>query len=187
MTDFKIYNIENAPEASKPLLEGSIKAFGMIPNLHGVYAESPEALEAYQTLTRLFFQCSLSTTEKHLVWLAINVYHGCHYCVPAHSFLAKRDNVDDELVEKLRNDEPLGDDKLQALKDFTIKVLETRGNVSESDVDTFLSYGYTKRNIMDVLLAVTHKVMSNYTNHITKTEVDVPFAQFAWEGKPQHA
>ena len=187
MTEFTIHTEETAPEASKPLLAGSQKAFGMIPNLHGLMAESPQLLEAYQALSRIFSETSLSTVEQNVVWLAINVEHKCHYCVPAHTGIAKSQGVDDATIEALRNATPLADPKLEALRDFTLKVVRQRGEVSDADVEAFLAAGFTKQNILDVIVGVAHKVMSNYTNHLGHTAVDAPFQAFAWEPNKKSA
>ncbi|MEM8704229.1 MAG: carboxymuconolactone decarboxylase family protein, partial [Pseudomonadota bacterium] len=68
MTEFTLHTRETAPEDSRALLDNSLKAFGMIPNLHAVMAESPEHLEAYQKLHELFQQTSLSVVEQTVVW-----------------------------------------------------------------------------------------------------------------------
>ncbi len=180
MTDFTIHTVETAPDASKPLLEKSQKAFGMVPNLHGVFAESPQALEAYQALSGIFAATSLSKVEQNVVWLAINVEHNCHYCVPAHTAIAKGQRVDDATIEALRCAAPLSDPKLEALRTFTLKVVRQRGEVSDADVQAFLDAGFTKQNILDVIVGVAHKVMSNYANHIVGTPVDAAFAKFDW-------
>lgn len=183
MADFQIHSIDTAPEDAKPLLENSKKSFGMIPNLHGVFAESPQALEAYKQLTGLFQQTSLSTEEQHVVWLTINVYNRCHYCVPAHSALAKMDKVDVQIVHALREERPLDDPKLEALRKFTLAVVEQRGHVDAGAVDAFLDAGFTKANILEVILGVSHKVLSNYTNHLAQTPIDAPFKDEAWTPK----
>ena len=89
MTTLKVNNIETAPEGSKELLEQSLKANGMIPGLHGVLAGAPGILEAYQTLHKLFTDSSFDKDELTVVWQTINVEHACHYCVPAHTAIAK--------------------------------------------------------------------------------------------------
>ncbi len=183
MAEFTLYNENNAPEGSKALLEDSKKSFGMVPNLHAVFAESPQALEAYKTLTKLFSQSSLTTTERHLVWLTINVENKCHYCVPAHTMLAKNDKVDDAIIEAARNDQPVADAKLEALRQFTKKMVVNRGFLPEEEVQAFLDAGYTNKTILDIILGMAHKTLSNYTNHMAHTPVDEPFKQFAWEAQ----
>ena len=180
MSKFKLHDVDSAPEGSKPLLQGSQKSFGMIPNLHAVLAASPQALEAYQTLTRLFLETSLSTNEKHVLWLTINVANQCHYCVPAHTGLAKQDGVPDEIIQALRDNKELPDVRLNALRTFVLKVVDKRGEVSVADVEAFLQAGFDQRNVLDVILGVAHKTLSNYSNHITQTPVDEAFSQFEW-------
>jgi len=180
MTDFTRHTPDSAPADSRPMLETSQKNYGMIPNLHAVLAESPQIYEAYQTLQKLFTESSHGTTERHVVWLTINVEHACHYCVPAHTFLAKKDGVDEATIEALRNDRPIADDRLEALRQFTKAMVLKRGNVGDAEIEPFLAAGFTKRNVLDVLLGVSHKVISNYTNHFAETPVDAPFAAYDW-------
>ena len=99
MATLKVHDIESAPEGSKSLLENSQKAYGMIPGLHGVLAASPKILEAYQTLHQLFTETSFNEEELTVVWQTINVEHACHYCVPAHTGIAKMMKVDDTITD----------------------------------------------------------------------------------------
>jgi len=180
MTDFQLHDETTAPDASKPLLAKSRAAFGMVPGLHAVMAEAPGLLEAYQKVHELFLETSFDNDEKTVVWQAINVAHECHYCVPAHTAIAKSMGVDDAITEALRDGTPLPTPKLEALRTFTLKVLEERGNVADADVEAFLAAGYTRRNVLEVILGYAQKVMSNYTNHLAKTPVDAPFTRYAW-------
>ncbi len=181
MTHFTIHTPGTAPTASKPLLDKSQKAFGRVPGLHGVLAEAPKALEAYQVLGTLFQDTSLTTIEQHVVWLTINYENDCGYCVPAHTGLAKRDAVPDDVIEALRNGTPIADTKLEALRSFTVQVVQKSGWVTDDDVQAFLDAGYTKQQILEVILGLAHKIISNYTNHVAKTPVDAVFKKFAWD------
>ena len=176
---FELHTIESAPDKSKALLQQALDAFGMIPNFHAVIAESPETLEAYMKLHELFSQSSLSTTEKHVVWMTINVENECHYCTPAHAMLAKMDDVDDAIVSAIRNKTAIADEKLEALRTFTQKIVQQRGNVDDSTLDAFYSAGYSKQNVLEVLLCLSQKILSNYSNHITHTPLDEPFQPYA--------
>ncbi|MEO0400170.1 MAG: carboxymuconolactone decarboxylase family protein [Pseudomonadota bacterium] len=180
MTDFNIHTADTAPDAAKEILQTAQKNFGFVPNLYGVMAESPEILEAYGKIGDLFGRSSLSAVERNVVWLAINVEHNCHYCVPAHTGIAKSQGVGDDVIEALRNNTPIPDDRLEALRAFTLQVVRGRGEVSEADVNAFLAAGFTKRNILDVILGVSHKTISNYVNHFADTPVDAAFQSFAW-------
>ena len=88
--------------------------------------------------------------------------------------------MDDAITEALRNETALPNARLEALRDFTLSVVRGRGEVDESEVQAFIDAGFTQRQILEVVLGVAQKVMSNYTNHLTRTPVDAPFQPFAW-------
>ncbi|WBU89779.1 carboxymuconolactone decarboxylase family protein [Cellulophaga omnivescoria] len=183
MTTLKVHNIESAPEAAKPLLEASNKAYGMIPGLHGVLAGAPGLLKAYQELHQLFTETSFNNEELTVVWQTINVEHACHYCVPAHTGIAKMMKVDDAIIDALRDETPLADAKLEALRTITLAITRNRGNVSKEDLEAFYAAGYGEQQVLEIILGLSQKVISNYTNHIANTPVDEAFQKFAWSKK----
>lgn len=181
MSTLTIHSIASAPEASKLQLEASLKSFGMLPNLHGVLAESPQLLEAYKALHELFQNSSFNAEEQTVVWQTINVEHACHYCVPAHTGIAHMMKVDPIVTAALRNRDPMPHPKLQALQDATLSIVRNRGHISDEELDTFYAAGYQKQHVLDIILGVSQKVISNYTNHIANTPVDTSFEDFKWE------
>ncbi|MEM6387675.1 MAG: carboxymuconolactone decarboxylase family protein [Pseudomonadota bacterium] len=182
MAKFDLHTLETAPEASKPLLKKSQAAVGRVPGLHAVMAESPALLEGYQVLHKLFAEStSFDADELTVVWQTINVEHECHYCVPAHTGIAKMMKVDDAIIDALRNETPLPSAKLEALRTFTLQMVRERGAVSDTEVQTFLDAGYTNEHILEVVLGLAQKVMSNYTNHLADTPVDQVMQKFLWQ------
>jgi|TARA_R110002096_G_scaffold436105_1_gene668181 alkylhydroperoxidase family enzyme len=179
MIKFTLHTTETAPKDTLPLFEKSRKDFGMIPNLHAVMGEAPSILEAYQAVHELFMKTSLSAEEQTVVWQTINVENECHYCVPAHTAVAHMMGVEEMLSNALRDGKALPE-KLETLRNFTLKILRQKGRLSESDVETFLAAGFTKQNIFEVILGVSQKTMSNYVNHIADTPIDKGFQKFAW-------
>ncbi|WP_339698313.1 carboxymuconolactone decarboxylase family protein [uncultured Marixanthomonas sp.] len=180
MTSLKIQNLESAPKESKELLEKSKKAYGMIPGLHGVLAGAPGILDAYQKLHELFVDSSFNNEELTVVWQSINVEHECHYCVPAHTGIAKMMKVDDAITEALRNETKLEDPKLEALRTMTLKIVRNRGNVTQEDLDAFYEAGYGERQVLEIILGLSQKTISNYVNHIANTPVDEGFKKYEW-------
>ena len=183
MGEFTLHTIDSAPQAAKPLLEKSQKAFGMIPNLHAVMAQAPTLLEGYQILHELAQQTSFNAEELTVVWQTINVEHECHYCVPAHTGIAKSMKVRDDLIEELRNDETLSDPKLNVLKQTVLAITRGRGHVDNSQLEAFYAAGYEHQQLLEIILILAQKVMSNYTNHVANTPVDKAFEVFAWQPK----
>lgn len=179
MTKFALHTTETAPAATLPLFENSQKAFGRIPNLHAVMGTSPSLLEAYQVVHGLFMKTSLTADEQTVVWQTVNVEHECLYCVPAHTAVAHMMGVDNQLSDALRDNKPLPE-KLDALRQFTLKMVRQRGQVGDDDVNEFLEAGYSPQNILEVILGLSQKVMSNYVNHVALTPLDEPFQAFEW-------
>lgn len=181
MSSFKIHDIDSAPEGSKALLAQSKKENGMIANLHGVMAEAPGLLEGYRFLHKQFQETSFNAEEITVVWQTINVEHNCTYCVPAHTGIAHMMKVDPALTNALRNQEPMLTEKLQVLQDTTLAMVRKRGELSDEEIDAFYTAGYGQRQLLEIILGLSQKVMSNYTNHIAKTPTDRPFEKFAWQ------
>ncbi len=180
MTDFTLYDETNAPEKSKALLEESKKSFGMIPNLHAVMAEAPGLLEGYQKLHELALNSSFDKEQLTVVWQTLNVEHECHYCVPAHTGIAKNMDVNDELIQELRDDKKLSDTKLNTLKNTVLALTRGRGNVDDDTLKTFFDAGFTRQQLLEIITIMAQKLMSNYTNHLANTPVDEPFKKFEW-------
>lgn len=180
MSEFKLHTVESAPEKSKVMLESAEKQMGTIPGLFAVMAESPEILKAYQELHQLFMATSFDAEELTVVWQTINVVHECHYCVPAHTGIAHSMKVDPALTEALRNQEPMPTAKLQALHEFTLAMVRERGAVSKDTMAAFFKAGYGQQQVLEVILGLSQKVISNYVNHVADTPVDSMFQKFAW-------
>lgn len=180
MKPFTVHDSESAPEDAKPLLRKSKDEFGMIPNLHGVMAEAPTVLEGYQQLHALATKTSFSKEELTVVWQSINVEHACHYCVPAHTAIAKSMEVSDDISMALRDEKALPDKKLEVLRSTTLALLRNRGKLTDSEQANFYSAGYENQQLMEIVLVMAQKVMSNYINHLADTPVDEPFKKFNW-------
>jgi len=180
MTEFKVHTMESTGE-SKPLLEKSKKAFGMIPNLHAVMAESPALLEAYQTVSEIFTKkTNLNATEQQIVAMTNNRLNGCTYCMAAHTSIMQMAKVPENVITSLRDGTSITDPKLEALRVFAEKVNLKRGWIEDDDIEALLAAGYTKQTVFDVFVGTAYKVLSNYTNHVAQTQLDKAFAKNEW-------
>ena len=182
MTNFEIHNTQSAPAKSVASLEAAKKAYGFIPNLIGTLAESPAAVKAYLTLDQLLAESSLSAVERNIATLAISRYNECHYCMAAHSFVADNlSKVPTDVTDSIRNDDPIADSKMAELSEFTRTMVVSRGHPSQDDVSAFLQAGYSESHILDIILAISVKTISNYSNHVFDTPVDAAFKARSWE------
>lgn len=175
-----LHSLQTAPEASRPLLEGTQKSLGFIPNLLANFATSPAALEGYLALGKIFGKSTLSPTEQQIVLISASVDNGCDYCVAAHTTIGQSQSVDPGILEALRNDATLPDGRHEALRRFTKAIIRDRGWVSEAEQSAFLDAGYTEEHAFEVVLGVTMKTLSNYTNHLVTTPLDEAFTANEW-------
>ena len=180
---FDVHTIDTAPAEARPTLEGVKKAYGFVPNLFGVFAESPAAAEAYASIGKALEKAALDPVEQQVVFLSVSAQNACSYCVAAHSTMAKGVKMPDDVLAALRSQEPLPDERLQALAEFTRAVVSHRGWVPDEALSAFSAAGFERRHVLDVLTIIAMKTLSNYTNHIAETPLDDAFADQAWEGQ----
>lgn len=181
MTEFTVHTIDTAPAGSRPGLMAADQKLGFVPNMMGVLAESPAALEAYQTIQGIFGKSTFTPAEQQFVALVVSVANGCTYCVPAYTMMATKAGLPADVLEAARDGGRIADDRYQALREFTLRVVERRGRLGKSEVDTFLAAGFTRAQALDVIVAAAFKLISNYTNHIAEVPLDAPFQRYFWK------
>lgn len=177
---YTVHTVHTAPSTATQVLKDTQEAYGFLPNLLGVMAEAPALLKAYRTVIGLFDETSLTPTERQVVLLTVSESNGCGYCVAAHTVIAGMQQVAADVVDAIRAGQAIADPKLQALRRFTGAVVESRGWPSADDMAAFLHAGYTQTQVLEVVLGVGVKTLSNYTNHIADTPLDAAFAKAAW-------
>lgn len=181
MTDFTPHTLATADPEGREVLEQVQKNYGFVPNLLGNMAHAPATAKGYLTLGQLVGETSFDATEQQVIMLTVSRYNECEYCIGAHSAISAMQKLPADVIESIRNDEPIADEKLEALRVFTRKMVDQKGWLSDEDTGSFLAAGYGQRQILEVVLGVAMKTISNYTNHIAGTVLDDAFADFAWE------
>ena len=178
---FNYHEKDTAPEASRPLMEQSEKIFGMLPNLHRILAEAPITYAAYNSTFDAFFNhSSFSRLEAQVVFMTANFENRCHYCIPGHTWAMKAEKMPEDVINALRDGTQLPDPKLQALRDFTQELLDQRGHIGDDHLQAFLGAGYTKRQALEVLCGLASKLISNFANALSHTELDPPMKPYEW-------
>ena len=166
--------------ASGEAFDRAQAGFGLVPNLIGVMSHSATVAHAYLDLHERFAASSFSPVEQQVVALAASHEHGCSYCMAAESTVAEMVQADEGVIEALRSGEPLPDARLQALAAFTRAVVRERGWVDEAAVEAFLAAGFDAPQVLDVVLGVAKKTLSNYVNHLAETPLDEAFEARSW-------
>lgn len=173
--------IESAPNNSKETLGQIQKAFGFIPNLMATFANSPAVLNGYMGLDAAWSKSSLTPKEQQLILLATSTENNCRYCKAAHSTILKNMmKVDSAIITAVRERQNISSDaKLNALVQFTREVVAERGFVSETTKEKLIQAGYSEITMMEILVGVALKTVSNYLDHLNPTPIDPEFAQEA--------
>lgn len=178
---FKVHTIESASERSAEILGQVRSKLGFVPNLMGVFAESPEILQAYLALSDLVDQTTLTPLERQIALIGASVTNNCDYCVAAHTAISSMQKLPADVIQAVREDRPIGDAKLEAFRTFVQTVTDNRGFVSDEEKAAFLAAGYTNQNILEVILVIGMKTLSNYTNHLAETPLDNAFEPAKWQ------
>jgi len=180
--NFELHTVESAPESVKPDGEAAQSAYGSIPNLYRGLANAPAALKMYLAFNETMEEFAhLTPVERQVVYLTISAENGCTYCVGAHSVLAGMAEIPSDTLTELREQRPLSDPKLNALRNFALAQMEHRGWLPEEALSDFVAAGYDQRHVLEVITLLAQKTMSNYFNHIAQTPLDDMFKSMKWE------
>ena len=178
---FHLLDEATAPEGALEALTTTKKNFGMIPNVEKVMALAPQLLSGYAHMWDLFETTTFTPIERQVVFMTANFENECNYCIPWHSMLAKNAGMEKSEVDALRSGAPLADPKLEALRAFTRTLIANRGKASEAELQVFFDAGYTVAQVLEVILGLAIKLISNYTNSIAGTPLDPEAEHLRWE------
>lgn len=173
-------------DTAEPDADGRLAAvatsMGFVPNMYQAMANSPGLLATYLDGYERFRSGSgLTPAEQEVVFLAISRYNECTYCVAAHSFVGDHmSKTPHTVTDAIRDDQPIPDERLAALASFVVTMLSTAGHPTVDDVHGFRTAGFTDRQVLEVILAIAVKTISNWTNHVFDTPVDDVFASRRW-------
>lgn len=174
MTKFTVPIRGEVSENNQAIFDDLQKGLGFVPNLYAYYAKNETALADYLTFQNR--KSTLKAKEREVINLVTSQVNGCRYCQSAHTVLGKMNGFTDEQVIEIRKGAASFDLQIDALAKFTKAVVENKGKVSQEVKDNFFYAGYTEANLIDVIIVVGDKVISNYIHNITGFEIDFPIA-----------
>ncbi len=175
MSKFNVPTREEVSENNQAIFDNLEKAVGFVPNLYATYAHSENALANYLALSNA--KTSLKAKEKEVVNLAVSEANECNYCLAAHTAIGKMNGFTDEQILELRVGQASFDNKLDALARIARNLTLNRGAASEGVIENFFNAGWTKENLIDTIVLVGDKTISNYLHKTTQVPVDFPEAR----------
>lgn len=162
-------------ENNQGIFDNLKKGLGFVPNLYAFFAKNDTALGDYLTLQNR--KSTLKGKEREVINLVTSQINGCRYCQSAHTVIGKMNGFTDEQILEIRKGSASFDSKLNALANFTASVVENRGRATEESKEEFFAAGYTEANMIDVVIVVGDKIISNYLHNLTSFEIDFPLAE----------
>lgn len=173
MTRLKLHTVDTAPAASRPFVEQAIANNGFLPNLIGVLANSPLALETYVTVSGINARASLTLAEREVVQITAARVHGCEFCVAGHTAVAlKKANLDPDTVAALQSGEDTGNPRLDAVRGFAEAVIAARGGVSDAELKAFRAAGFDDAQALEVVLGISLASLCNFANSLAQSPIN---------------
>ena len=181
MPNYPVHTIASAPEKSKPALEQLQKAFGVLPNLPAVIANSPKLINSLVGLFGQVHSPGLSEAENQIVLLTDAVTNSSRYAVAFHTALALQNGITPEETTAIRERRLPTDKRFAALSALAKTLIEKRGHLTEQELDSFIAAGFTKEQVLEVVAIVAASTITNYAGTIANPPLEDPFRQHAWQ------
>jgi uncharacterized peroxidase-related enzyme len=175
MKKFTVPTKEEVSETNQHIFDNLQKNMGMVPNLYAYFGKNETALADYLALQSR--KNTLTGKEREVINLVVSQVNNCKYCLAAHTVVGKMNGFTDQQVLEIRKAAISFDNKLAALAEFVKETATTRGEPSEEAVEALFNAGYTEANMIDILIVIGDKIISNYLHKITQLPVDFPAAQ----------
>jgi uncharacterized peroxidase-related enzyme len=174
MTQFSVPTRSEVSENNQAIFDNLQKGLGFVPNLYATFAYSDTALADYLALQNR--KSSLRAKEREVINLVVSQINECRYCQSAHTALGKMNGFSDEQILEIRSGEASFDSKLDALAKFTSDLTISRGNPSPASVEALFAAGYNHANLVDIIIVIGDKIISNFFYGVTQVPIDFPLA-----------
>lgn len=173
----------DADPQTAALFEAAQASLGFVPATYRSMARAPALLEVYRLGYARIREGSFSGPEQEVIFLTVSLMNECRYCIGAHTALALEDfGLARAHVDALRAGQGLDDPKLEALRAFTVELVQTGGQPGKEVAKAFLAQGYTEAQMFEVVLAVSMKMLSNFAGRLGAPEPDPRFAKYLGDG-----
>jgi AhpD family alkylhydroperoxidase len=174
MKTFTVPTFEQVSPTNQAMFENLKKGLGMVPNLYATLAHSENALGSYLTLQNA--KSSITGKAREVVNLVVSQVNNCEYCLAAHTVIGGMVGFTAEQVLEVRGGSASFDVKLDALAKLTKNIAVNRGHADSNVIDAFFAAGWTDENLVDTIVTIGDKTVTNYLHGVTKVPVDFPAA-----------
>jgi alkylhydroperoxidase family enzyme len=181
MTTFPVHSLESAPKQSKQALERLQSVFGFIPNMPAAMSTSPVLINSFVDLFTSVHAGSFSEPQLQTLLLTNAVTNASAWPVALHTSLALQQGVSAADAQAIRDGRLPKDAKLAALSTLARTLIETRGHLSDRDVESFLAAGFGQDHLLEVVLVSAASTITNYVSNVTKPPLEQALQTYAWD------
>jgi uncharacterized peroxidase-related enzyme len=168
-------NKDKATPEVKEMFHQIESKMGKIPNIFLNMGNSPAVLKGYLDFSEAVNHTSLDPKLREEIALIVGQTNHCHYCVSAHTMIAKGLGLQDSEIIKAREchaDNP----KSQAILHFAKTVVKKKGLVSDQHIADLKKAGVSDKELAEIILIVVLNIFTNYFNNVTDPKIDFPLA-----------
>lgn len=172
-----VFSIPTKAEVSasgQAVFEALQSKLGFVPNLYAFLGHNDTALADYVALQSR--KATLNLKEREIVNMVTSQLNDCAYCVPAHTALGKMAGFTDEQLLDIRRGYFNGNAKFDALVKLTAEIVNLKGRASAETLANYYAAGYTTANLIDTIIIIGDKIISNYLHNLVQIPVDFPAA-----------
>lgn len=148
------------------------QGLGMVPNLYATLALSEHALGTYLALQNA--RSSIAGKAREVVNLVVSEVNQCAYCLAAHTVIGGMVGFTPEQILEIRRGGAHWDAKLDALARLARSIAVDRGRADPAVLQAFFAAGWTAEHLVDAIVAVGDKTITNYLHAATQVPVDFP-------------
>lgn len=165
---------DQVSQANQALLDNLKKGLGMVPNLYATLALSENALGNYLTFQNA--KSSLSAKAREVINLVVSQVNGCQYCLSAHTVIGGMVGFTPEQILEIRRGGASFNAQFDALAKLVKNIATERGHANPALVQAFFDVGWTQENLIDAIVVIGDKTITNYLHGTTLVPVDFPLA-----------
>lgn len=174
MTTINVPTREQVSPANQALFDTLKKGLGMVPNLYATLALSENALGNYLAFQNA--KSSITGKAREVINLVVSQVNGCQYCLAAHTVIGGMVGFTPEQIIEIRRGGASFDAKLDAMARLVKNIAVERGHADPALVQAFFDAGWTQENLVDAIVVIGDKTVTNYLHGTTQVAVDFPAA-----------
>jgi AhpD family alkylhydroperoxidase len=174
MTPINVPTRDQVSPANQAHFDTLKKGLGMVPNLYATLALSEHALGNYLAFQNA--KSSITGKAREVVNLVVSQVNSCQYCLSAHTVIGGMVGFTPEQILEIRRGGASFDAKLDALAKLVKNIATERGHADPARVQAFFDAGWTQENLVDVIVVIGDKTVTNYLHGTTQVPVDFPAA-----------